>query len=136
MAGARHAPLPLKRGQSMTDIRELVDQYVGALRSRIAGSLREIWLFGSAARADMWPDWDPSHSDIDLLVVTESELDEGVREVLVNETYTLFLAYGRQISPQWRTTAWMDEPPDEKARGIRPDDPIGRHPDRALKSAE
>jgi predicted nucleotidyltransferase len=115
MAGARPAPLLLKRGQSMADIRELVDHYVGVLRNRIAGSLREIWLFGSVARGDLWPDWHPSHSDIDLLVVTESELDEGVREVLVDETYPLFLAYGRQISPQWRTAAWMDEPPDEKA---------------------
>jgi predicted nucleotidyltransferase len=99
----------------VTEPQELADRYVGVLRGRIAGSLREVWLFGSAARGDMWPDWHPSHSDIDLLVVTEDELGEELRDALLNETYPLFLAYGRQISPQWRTAAWMAAPPDQKA---------------------
>jgi predicted nucleotidyltransferase len=99
----------------MGTIKEIVEQYVDILRARIGPSLREVWLFGSAARGDMWPEWHPGRSDIDLLVVTEQELDEDLRSILVNETYPLFLAHGRQISPQWRSAAWLMEPSDEKA---------------------
>ena len=85
------------------------------LRARLGAALREVWLFGSAARGDMWPEDHPLHSDIDLAVVTDEPIDGALAEELVNATYPLFLACGRQISPQWRTTAWMEAPPDDKA---------------------
>ena len=78
-------------------------------------ALREVRLFGSAARGDMWPEGHPLHSDFDLAVVTDEPIDGALAEELVNATYPLFLACGRQISPQWRTTAWMEAPPDDKA---------------------
>jgi hypothetical protein len=48
----------------------------------------------------MWQAHMPMHSDIDILIVTENELDVARREALVNETYLLYLECGRQISPQ------------------------------------
>jgi hypothetical protein len=51
----------------------------------------------------MWDAGSPMHSDIDLLVVTRTQLSEAAAEELVNETYPLYLECGRQIGPQFRT---------------------------------
>ena len=56
------------------------------------------------------------HSDVDLLVVTRDEFGAALEDDLVNETYALFLECGRQISPQFRTRAWLERPPDDRAR--------------------
>jgi predicted nucleotidyltransferase len=92
-----------------------IADYLNALRERLGTALIEVWLFGSAARDDMWPDGHPIHSDIDIAVVTDDPIDPHVAEELVNATYPAFLACGRQLSPQWRTAAWMAAPPDAGA---------------------
>jgi predicted nucleotidyltransferase len=66
--------------------------------------LDEVWLYGSAARGDMWPESHPLHSDIDLLFVTASPLPRELEEELLHETYSLFLECGRQISPNFRAS--------------------------------
>jgi hypothetical protein len=73
-------------------------------------------MFGSAARADMWPRRSPMHSDIDLLVVTREEIAAAEQEELVNETYPLYLECGRQLSPAFFGEARLADPPDERTR--------------------
>jgi predicted nucleotidyltransferase len=85
--------------------RDCVRRYVALLRNRLGPELQRVVLFGSAARGDMWDAGSPMHSDIDLLVVTRTQLDEAAAEDLVNETYPLYLECGRQIGPQFRTEA-------------------------------
>jgi len=94
--------------------RDCVLQYLSLLIDQMAETLQEVWLFGSAARGDMWPDWSPMHSDIDLLLLTERPVPLELQESLVNETYPLFLKCGRQISPQFRTIAQFYVPADDK----------------------
>jgi hypothetical protein len=45
----------------------------------------------------------PHHSDIDVLIVTATAMPEPQKERLINDTYLLFLEYGRQIDPKFRT---------------------------------
>jgi predicted nucleotidyltransferase len=66
-------------------------------------------LFGSVARGESWPQGMPIRSDLDLLVVTSSPLTEERQQQLVDATYPLFLECGRQIGPQFRTRAQVDE---------------------------
>jgi predicted nucleotidyltransferase len=80
-------------------------RYEALLRERLGPELVEVVLFGSAARGDMWPPSSPMHSDIDVLVLTRSEVAEADQEELVNETYPLFLECGRQISPAFMSLA-------------------------------
>jgi len=82
------------------------------------GALQEVWLFGSAARGDMWPDGSPMHSDIDLLVLTDQPLSSEIQRSLIEKTYPLFSECGRQISPQFRTLAQFYEPANEKANNF------------------
>ncbi len=96
--------------------RDCVVEYLSLLKDRLAGDLEQVWLFGSAARGDMWPDWSTMHSDIDLLVLTSSSVPSDMAESLVNETYPLLLQCGRQISPQFRTTAEFHAPLNDRAR--------------------
>jgi predicted nucleotidyltransferase len=82
-----------------------MERYCALLRERLGERLVEIRLFGSAARGDMWASHWPMHSDIDLLVVTRGAIPDEVQHQLINETYALFLACGRQLSPQFQAEA-------------------------------
>ncbi len=96
--------------------RECALAYVHQLAERLGDNLFQIWLFGSAARGDMWPDWMPWHSDIDLLILTREPVANDVQEELMNATYPLFLQCGRQLSPQFRTVLEFDAPPSDRTR--------------------
>jgi hypothetical protein len=85
------------------------------LRERLGGSLLRLVLFGSAARGDMWDAGSPMHSDIDLLVVTAEALPAETAELLVNETYPLYLECGRQIGPQFRSAGELSRPQGDRA---------------------
>jgi hypothetical protein len=76
----------------------------------------KVWLFGSAARGDMWPAHSPMHSDIDLLVVTREDVSAGEQEDLLNATYPLYLECGRQLSTHFFTERRLAEPDDERTR--------------------
>jgi len=81
--------------------RSCAERYLSLLGNALGENLRVVWLFGSFARGDMWPAHMPMNSDIDLLVITESEVSSQTQEALLNETYPLYLECGRQISPQF-----------------------------------
>jgi predicted nucleotidyltransferase len=85
--------------------RVCVRRYLSLLVSQLGENLTEVWLFGSAARGDMWPTNMPMRSDVDMLVLTNEEVNADVQEHLINETYPLFLECGRQISPIFKATA-------------------------------
>ena len=95
---------------------ECLRRYVSRLAEELDGRLLEIRMFGSAAREDMWPARSPMHSDIDLLVVTRDEVDDPAQELLINETYPLFLEYGRQLSPHFFSRSRLIDPPDDRTR--------------------
>jgi predicted nucleotidyltransferase len=84
--------------------RGCLERYVAGLADALA-DLEQVWLFGSAARGDMWPGWWPTNSDIDLLVVTAAPVPEDVQERLVEAVYELYLECGRTIGPQFRSAA-------------------------------
>jgi predicted nucleotidyltransferase len=83
--------------------RDCLDRYVASLARELGAELEEVWLFGSAARGDMWADFWPMRSDIDLLVVTRERLPHEQEDRLVALTYQPYLECGRQISPALRT---------------------------------
>jgi predicted nucleotidyltransferase len=95
-----------------------VRRYVKLLGERLGDELLEVRIFGSAARGDMWPPNSPMHSDIDLLVITRRDIDAHEQDELVNETYPLFLEYGRQLAPSfWSSARW--ERPAASERSFR-----------------
>ena len=96
--------------------RDCTLRYVSLLAERLGENLVQIWLFGSAARGDMWSDRMPTHSDIDLLILSDRTVPPEVQEELLNETYPLFLECGRQISPQFRTLEQFRSPDEERTR--------------------
>ena len=96
--------------------RDCLERYCRLLAERL--DVVTIRMFGSAARGDMWPAHSPMHSDIDLLVVTRAEVDERTREALVNETYSLYLECGRQLSPTFYSEARLAGPHDDRTRGF------------------
>ncbi len=98
--------------------RDCLQRFFAVLRERLGGTLVEVWLFGSAARGDMWPDWSPMHSDIDLLILTTVRLPQELGEALVDETYPFFLECGRQISPSVTTVDEFRNPPTERLRDV------------------
>jgi hypothetical protein len=69
----------------------------------LGADLKEVCVFGSVARGAIWHDGIGIRSDIDLLVVTEHDPSDARKEDLVNLTYDLFLACGRQIAPAFVT---------------------------------
>jgi predicted nucleotidyltransferase len=83
--------------------RESVDRYVDIVRGELGDELEEVWLFGSAARGDMWAEFWPMRSDIDLLVVTFARLSQDCEDELLAATYELYLESGRQIAPVFST---------------------------------
>ena len=72
-------------------------------------------MFGSFAKGDMLPRHMAMNSDIDLLVITAGKLEPAIQEALVNDTYPLYLECGRQISPQFWSTAKLMSPQAEAA---------------------
>ncbi len=96
--------------------RECALTYVRQLTDRLGDNLLQVWLYGSAARGDMWPDWMPLHSDIDLLVLTRDPVAQDVQDELIDATYPLFLQCGRQLSPQFRTVLEFDAPSSDRTR--------------------
>jgi len=60
--------------------RDCLLRYLSLLAERLGENLVEVWLCGSAARGDMWPDWMPVHSDIDLLVLTAQPVSQEAQE--------------------------------------------------------
>jgi predicted nucleotidyltransferase len=94
--------------------RDCVTRYVSILVEHLGDEVRAIWLFGSAARGDMWSEWMPMNSDIDLLVLTRQPVSGEVADELINETYPLFLECGRQIAPQFRTMTDFHRPEGEQ----------------------
>jgi predicted nucleotidyltransferase len=80
---------------------ECLRRYCGLLHKRLGPGLIAVRMFGSAARGEMWPATSPMHSDIDLLAITREELPQAEQEELLNETYPLYLACGRQLSPHF-----------------------------------
>lgn len=92
---------------------ECLARYLSRLADRLGDRLIEVRLFGSAARGDMWPAHSPMHSDVDLLVISKDDVDEAEQEALINETYPLFLEFGRQLSPHFFARRRLAEPPDD-----------------------
>ncbi len=98
--------------------RDCLQRFFELVRERLGTALVEVWLFGSAARGDMWPDWSPMHSDIDVLILTTVRPAKELCEALVDETYPFFLECGRQISPSVTTAAEFRDPPNERLREV------------------
>src|SRR5438876_11816376 len=90
--------------------RSCAERYLSLLGNTLGENLRVVWLFGSFARGDMWPAHMPMNWDIDLLVITESEISSQTQEALLNETYRLYLECARQISPQCWSARKCDQP--------------------------
>ncbi|HVN87612.1 MAG TPA: nucleotidyltransferase domain-containing protein [Candidatus Binatia bacterium] len=82
--------------------RSCVERYVALVAERLGSNLLDVWLFGSAARGDMWGAHMPMHSDIDVLVLTADAVAPAAQDELIDETYPLFLECGRQIAPQFK----------------------------------
>jgi len=80
-----------------------VERLVLAAAAHAGDRLAEIWLYGSAARGDVWADFWPMRSDIDVLIVTSSELDSESGEAVRHAVYELSLECGRRIDVPIRT---------------------------------
>jgi predicted nucleotidyltransferase len=94
--------------------RSCLARYVGVLVQKLDERLEEIVLFGSVARGESWPKGMPIRSDLDLLVITETALEEDTTNGLLNATFPLFLECGRQIGPQFRTRAQLESASDDR----------------------
>jgi predicted nucleotidyltransferase len=90
--------------------RRCVLRYLSLLAERLGANLVEVRLFGSAARGEMWPEWMPMHSDIDLLVLTQGAVSEEERQSLLEASYELYLECGRQLAPTFWTVARFASP--------------------------
>jgi predicted nucleotidyltransferase len=84
---------------------ECVSIYVGRLRKALGADLKEVCVFGSVACGAIWHEGIGIRSDIDLLVVTQQPPSDARKDELINSTYDLFLACGRQIAPAFVTAA-------------------------------
>jgi hypothetical protein len=58
------------------------------------------------------------HSDIDLLIITRRDLGDDEHDLLLNETYPLYLECGRQITPHFVSKMRLAHPENEKTRGF------------------
>ncbi len=95
--------------------RGCVRRYLDLIRKRLGENLKQIWLFGPAARGDMWSQKMPMRSDVDLLVLSQEPVPEEVQRDLFNETYGLFLECGRQLAPTFWTLSRFNAPEAGKA---------------------
>jgi predicted nucleotidyltransferase len=98
--------------------RECLRRYCELLHERLGPRLVAVRMFGSAARGDMWAATSPMHSDIDLLVVTRRDVPQAEQEELLNETYSLYLECGRQLSPHFFSEQRISEPENERTRAF------------------
>jgi predicted nucleotidyltransferase len=89
--------------------RSCLARYVELIVDELGEELVEVVLFGSVARGETWPRGMAIRSDIDVLVVTASELPTKREQELVGATYELFLECGRQIGPHFRTRAQFED---------------------------
>ena len=96
--------------------RDCLDRYCRLLAERLAGRLVAVRMFGSAARGDMWAAHAPMNSDIDLLVVTTDDVPDSEQNLLLDETYPLYLECGRQLSPHFFSERRLAEPESERTR--------------------
>jgi predicted nucleotidyltransferase len=94
--------------------RECLRRYCELLHERLGPRLVAVRMFGSAARGDMWSATSPMHSDIDLLVVTRRDVPQAEQGELLNETYSLYLECGRQLSPHFFSEQRISEPESER----------------------
>jgi predicted nucleotidyltransferase len=98
--------------------RECVSVYVDRLREALGADLREVWVFGSVARGAIWYEGIGIRSDIDLLVVTGQAPSDARKDELINLTYDLFLACGRQIAPAFVAAADLASPSAAERRAF------------------
>jgi len=99
--------------------RACVGRYIALLGDRLGGNLLEVWLFGSAARGDMWGAHMPMHSDIDLLVLTAAAVTAALQNELINDTYPIFLECGRQIAPAFKVASEFRAATEEKLQSFQ-----------------
>ena len=93
-------------------------RYCALLEERLGDRLVAVRMFGSAARGDMWSATSAMRSDIDLLVITREEVPAEEQEVLLNDTYPLYLECGRQLSPHFFSERRISEPESEHTRAF------------------
>ena len=99
---------------------DALEKYVSLLAQRLGDALETVWLFGSAARGDMWSAHSQMHSDIDILVVTSLPLSEAAIDQLGSMTYPICLQCGRQISPAFKTIQeWQADKPSDFVERVR-----------------
>ena len=96
--------------------RDCLRRFCELARARLGDDLREVRLFGSAARGDMWPAHSPMHSDIDVLLITRGQVPDDEQDELLNQTYPLYLECGRQISPHFFSDRRLTAAEDERTR--------------------
>jgi predicted nucleotidyltransferase len=94
--------------------RSCLARYVEVLEKRLGGELEEIVVFGSVARGEAWPRGMRIRSDLDLLVVTRSQVSAETEDELIHATMPLFLECGRQLGPHFRTRESLERPNDER----------------------
>ena len=88
---------------TLKEIRELVGEYARLVRAHFGERVRDIWLYGSAARGD-WTE----ESDIDVLVLLHREEADDM-EWLVTTAYRIGLAERHLLlQPVMLTTAEFD----------------------------
>jgi len=92
-----------------------LDAYAAILREKLGDRLLALRIFGSVARGEAWPAGMPIRSDLDLLVLVSTPLEQAEERALVDATLPLFLESGRQISPQFRTPEQHAASPSREA---------------------
>lgn len=93
----------LAKDHSLGDVRLLAREYGERVREHFGSRVRNVWLYGSAARGD----WTPE-SDIDVLVLLYNE-EDGDMEWLVGTAYWMGLAKrGLLLQPVMLTAAEFD----------------------------
>jgi predicted nucleotidyltransferase len=94
--------------------RSCLQRYVQLLVDELGENLAEVAVFGSVARGESWPRGIPIRSDLDLLVVTDNAVPADMAASLVDATLSLFLESGRQIGPQFKSRAELENPATER----------------------
>ena len=88
---------------TLEDVHDLVQRYARLVREHFGNRVRNIWLYGSAARGDWTAD-----SDIDVLVLLHSE-EDGDMEWLIGTAYQIGLKDRHLLlQPVMLTTAEFD----------------------------
>lgn len=113
--------------------RDCLRRYVEALLGIAEGRIDEVWVFGSVARREAWPQGMGIRSDLDLLAVVSTSLPAEAAQAAIDATYPLFLECGRQISPQFWTAVELDRPSTERKRMFRGELPSGRCADLEVR---